>query len=68
MKVAGTVLFIIGIIGVLVFGVQALNDSESFNVFGLDIAISKANWTPLLISGLIAVVGIVLPMAAKRAN
>jgi len=68
MKVAGTVLFILGIIGVLVFGIQALNDSESFSLFGLDIAVSKANWTPLIISALVAVVGIVLPMTAKRAN
>lgn len=68
MKVAGTVLFILGIIGVLVFGIQALNDSESFSLFGLDIAVSKANWTPLIISALIAVVGIVLPMTAKRAS
>jgi hypothetical protein len=68
MKTAGTVLFIIGIIGVLVFGVQALNDSESFNLFGLDIAISKANWTPLIVSALVAVVGIVLPMTAKRTS
>ena len=65
MKVAGTVLFILGIIGVVVFGIQALNDSESFNFLGLDIAVSKANWTPLIISALVAVVGIILPMTKK---
>lgn len=67
MKTVGIVLFILGFIGVLVFGIQAFNDSESFNLFGLDIAVSKANWTPLIISALVLVAGIFLPMT-KKAN
>ena len=61
MKIVGTVLFILGLVGVVVFGIQALNDSESFNLFGLDIAVSKANWTPLIVSALILIIGVVLP-------
>lgn len=60
MKIAGLVLTIAGIIGTAVFGVQAFNDSESFNLFGMDVAVSQANWTPLIISLLIAVSGMVL--------
>lgn len=57
MKVIGIVLVILGIIGIVVFGIQAINDSESFNLFGLDFAVSKANWTPLIVSAIVTVVG-----------
>ena len=60
MKTAGIVLIVIGIIGTVLFGIQALNQSESFSLFGLDIAVSSANWTPVIISVVVLVVGIVL--------
>lgn len=40
MRVAGIILIVLGVIGLLVFGIQAANDSESFSVFGLDVAVS----------------------------
>jgi hypothetical protein len=50
MKTAGIILLILGIIGTLVFGIQALGDSESFSILGIDVAVSSANWTPVIIS------------------
>ena len=67
MKIAGIILLILGIIGVIIFGIQAMNDSESFNFLGLDIAVSKANWTPLIVSGVIAIVGGILTGMGKKA-
>jgi hypothetical protein len=64
MRVAGIILIVLGVLGLLVFGIQAANDSESFSVFGLDVAVSSANWTPVIISGVVTVVGII--MAAVR--
>ena len=57
MKIAGIILLVVGIIGVIIFGIQAFNDSETFSLFGADIAVSKANWTPLIISAVILVAG-----------
>ncbi|WP_159520902.1 hypothetical protein [Sunxiuqinia indica] len=68
MKIVGTVLLILGIIGVVVFGIQAFNDSESFNVLGAEVAVSKANWTPLIVSALVLVAGIVLPMTKRKSD
>ncbi|MGK7393131.1 MAG: hypothetical protein ACNS62_01115 [Candidatus Cyclobacteriaceae bacterium M3_2C_046] len=65
MKVAGIVLLVIGLVGTLVFGIQAMQNSESFSIFGLDIAVSSANWTPVIISGILAIVGIVLLSVKK---
>jgi uncharacterized membrane protein YidH (DUF202 family) len=65
MKTIGIILAIIGAIGTVVFGYQALQDSESFSFLGLDIAVSSANWTPVIISVVLLVIGVVL---AGRGN
>jgi hypothetical protein len=59
MKILGAILSIIGLIGLVYFGIQAINDSESFNLFGLDIAVSSADWTPLIVSAVVTLVGII---------
>lgn len=57
---------IIGIIGLLVFGIQTIQDTETFSFLGMDIGVSKANWTPVIISGIILVIGVVLMSLNKR--
>jgi len=66
MKIASIILLVVGIIGTLVFGIQALGNSDSFSFLGIDIAVSSANWTPVIISALLLVVGIVLNASAKK--
>lgn len=66
MKVAGIILLVLGLIGLLIFGMQALNNSESFNFLGLEIAVSSANWTPVIISAVVAIVGLVLTVTGKK--
>ncbi|WP_417612338.1 hypothetical protein [Owenweeksia hongkongensis] len=60
MKILGGILTVVGLISSIIFGVQAINDSESFNFLGLDIAISSANWTPLIISLAVLIIGLVM--------
>ena len=66
MKIVSIILILAGAIGTVVFGVQAINDSESFNLFGLDIAVSSANWTPLIISGIVLVAGILMRVSQRN--
>lgn len=66
MKIVGIILLVIGIVGVIVFGIQAINDSESFSLLGLDIAVSKANWTPLIVSAVVTLIGGILTGTAKK--
>ncbi len=66
MKTIGTILLILGAIGTIVFGIQAIQDSESFSFLGMDIAVSTANWTPVIISVILLVVGLVLTARGKR--
>jgi hypothetical protein len=66
MRIIGIVLLIIGLIGLIVFGYQALQESESFNVLGMEVAVSSANWTPVIFSAIVTVIGVVLALAAKK--
>ena len=66
MKAAGIILLVIGLIGTIVFGLQAIQDSENFNLFGMDIAVSKADWTPLIISGSVLLLGLIITFLKKK--
>ena len=66
MKTVSVILLILGIIGVVVFGIQAMNESESFSVLGADVAVSKANWTPVIASAVVLVVGFILMIVRKK--
>jgi hypothetical protein len=66
MKVAGIVLFILGLAGVIIFGLQDANNSETFSFLGIDVAVSSANWTPVFVSGLGLIVGFVMLAAKKK--
>ena len=65
MKAFGIILTIIGIVGVVIFGIQAANNSETFNFLGISVAVSDANWTPVIISGVVAVVGILILLVRR---
>ncbi len=66
MRTIGIILTIIGLIAFVLFGYHALQESESINVFGATIAVSSANWTPVILSGLILVVGIIMITSARK--
>jgi hypothetical protein len=66
MKIAGIVLSILGIIGVVIFGIQAMNESESFSILGAEVAVSTANWTPVIVSAVVLIIGIILLAVRKK--
>jgi len=67
MKILGTILLVIGVVGTVLFGIQAINNSETFSVLGLEVAVSHANWTPVIVSAAVAVIGIIV-LIIKRAK
>ncbi len=66
MKKVGLVLLVIGILGAIYFGIDASQQSETFNVAGINVAVSKADWTPVILSGVITIIGAVLMIFSKR--
>lgn len=59
-KTIGIVLAIVGLVGTIIFGLQAIQDSETFSFLGIDIGVSTANWTPVIISVIILIVGVIV--------
>lgn len=66
MRKIGFGLLIVGLIGLIYFGYEAMQASENFSVLGVDVAVSSADWTPVIVSGIVAVAGIVLAIAGKK--
>ncbi len=56
----GSILSIAGLIGVLFFGYQYIDDSESFEILGADVAVSTGDYVPVLISLIVLVVGVLV--------
>ena len=59
-KTIGSIMAVLGLIGTIYFGIQASQDSKSFDVLGVDVAVSSADWTPLIVSAVVLVIGAVL--------
>lgn len=62
-KTIGGLLSIGGLIGVIYYTYQYIQDSESFSALGADVAVSTGDWIPIVISALVMVVGILLTRA-----
>jgi len=56
----GGILSAAGVIGIIFFGYQYLDDSESFSVLGADVAVSTGDVVPILISVVVLVVGLLV--------
>lgn len=54
----GAILSVAGVIGIIFFGYQYLDDSESFSVFGADVAVSTGDIIPVLVSVVVLIVGL----------
>lgn len=59
-RTLGIILTILGLIGSVIFGLQAAQDSETFSLLGMDIGVSSANWTPVIASVFVLVLGVVI--------
>ncbi len=56
----GSILSIAGLIGIIFFGYQYLDDSESFSLFGADITVSTGDFVPILISLIVLIAGVLI--------
>jgi hypothetical protein len=66
MKTLGIIIVILGIIGTFVFGIQAMNRSQSLNIFGNEIVISSISWLPITVSIILLIGGILLLAFAQK--
>lgn len=60
MRLLGIILFIVGLVATFIFGLEAYQNTESVKFLGTQITLSQANWTPVIISGAVALIGLVM--------
>ena len=65
MRKIGIALLFIGLIGLIYFGYEAMQASESFEVLGTKVAVSNADWNPVIYSGIVTLAGIILAIVGK---
>lgn len=56
----GAVLMVGGVLGVVYYGYQYYEESESFEALGADVAISTGDYTPIIISVVVMIAGIAI--------
>jgi hypothetical protein len=64
-RTVGTILTIVGLVGVAYFGFQYYQDSESFSVFGADVAVSTGDIVPVILSLVIFIGGLLVVKSSK---
>ena len=68
MKALGVIFTVLGLIATVIFAVQVSQNSETLSFLGIKIGVSSANWTPLIISAIVLIVGIVLWTSARKSG
>lgn len=66
MKYVGWLFSVGGFIALLITGVNYINESESFSMLGVDVAVSKGDPMPMIISAIVLVAGILIIRASKE--
>jgi hypothetical protein len=57
-KFLGSLLFFVGL-GILIYtGINYVNETESFAFLGTDVLVSKGNLAPVIIAGVVMLVGL----------
>lgn len=67
-KIIGIILLVLGLVGLAIYGIQAVQNTETFSFLGIDIGVSDANWAPVIISAILFVLGLVLSLSPSRSR
>ena len=59
-RIVGIVLFVAGLVGTFITGMDAYQNTESVKIFGKQLTLSQADWTPVIICGAVAIIGLLL--------
>ena len=59
-KTIGGILAGGGLLGIIYFGYHYIQNSESFEAFGADVAVSTGNYVPIIISAVVMVAGVIV--------
>ncbi|MDQ3192468.1 MAG: hypothetical protein M3Q58_12815 [Bacteroidota bacterium] len=64
-KTTGTILLIVGLVATIITGINAIQDTESFSFLGIDVVVSQGDFTPVIISSVVMILGVILLATSK---
>ena len=59
-KVIGGIMALAGLAGTIYYTIQYMDDSESFEVLGADVAVSTGDYVPIIISVAVLIIGLLI--------
>ncbi len=59
-RTIGGILSVAGLLGIIYFGYQYLQDTDSFDVLGADVTVSTGDYIPIIISAIVLVAGLLI--------
>ena len=68
MKNIGLIIAIVGLVGVIYFGIDLINSRSEINLMGIEVTVQEQDYTPLIISTVILIVGVFVMQRQKRIN
>lgn len=66
MKYIGYLFTIGGVVGVIYTAINYINESDTFSFLGIDVAVSKGDPMPVIISAIILIAGLLIVRASKN--
>lgn len=67
MRAVGIILAVLGGIALIVTGINYANQTDKFNFLGLNVTVSQGNIAPLIVAGVVFLIGIIFTATARRA-
>jgi len=66
MKIAGIILTVIGAVGLIISGINYANQTDKLNLLGAEITVSEGSITPIIITGVIFFIGLIMVLARRK--
>jgi hypothetical protein len=66
MKILGTVITIIGVVGLIITSINYANQTDKFSLLGLNITVSQGNIIPIIVAGVVLFLGLILLIVPKK--
>lgn len=66
MRLLGYIISLGGLIALIYTGITYINNSETFGIFGMDIAVSKGDPVPMIISLVVLIIGLLIARISKN--
>ncbi len=67
MRAVGIILAVLGAIALIVTGINYANQTDKLNFLGLNVTVSQGNIAPIIVAGVVFLIGIIFTATAKRA-